>query len=252
MIPAIGIVDVRVAYNGKPVLDAVSARVRKHSAVAVIGPSGTGKSTLLRTLSRMNDRVPGFKVEGKLRVGGEDVYAKGLDVCRLRRKVGMIFQTPCMFPKSIFENVIFGLRHQEPARSKEFPDIAQQVLRRVFLWEEVKDRLHKPAPNLSLGQQQRLAIARTLAVEPDILLLDEPTSSLDPQSALAIEELILSLKKDHTLLLVTHQLAQARRVSDETIFLEAGRVIESGPTEAVFGRPAHAATRAYLGRAEEA
>ncbi len=252
MTHAIEIVNARVAYNGKPVLDAFSTRIREHSVVAVIGPSGTGKSTLLRTLSRMNDRVPGFRVAGTVRIGGEDIYAKGVDVCRLRRKVGMIFQTPCMFPKSIFENVIFGLKHQDPGRRKEFPDLAEKALRRASLWNEVKDRMHKPAPNLSLGQQQRLAIARTLAVEPDILLLDEPTSSLDPQSALAIEALILALKKDHTLLVVTHQLAQARRVSDETIFMEAGRLVEAGPTETMFSHPVHPATRAYLDGARDA
>jgi len=249
---AIELINASVAYNGKPVLDSLSLTVRENSVAAVIGPSGTGKSTLLRTLSRLNDRVPGFRVAGAVRVDGREIYAAREDVCRLRRKVGMIFQTPCMFPQSVYENAIFGLKHLEPGRRKEFPALAERALRRAGLWDEVKDRLKKPAPHLSLGQQQRLAIARTLAMEPSILLLDEPTSALDPKAAHAIEELIVSLRRDHTLVLVTHHLAEARRVSDQTLFLSSGRLVEAGPTEALFASPAHAATRAYLGLGGEA
>jgi phosphate transport system ATP-binding protein len=237
---------VQVAYNGKPVLDGVSAVFPANAAVGVIGPSGAGKSTLLRTLSRMNDRIPGFKVRGHVLVDGQDIYGKEVDVHRLRQKVGTVFQTPCMFPKSILENVVFGLKHQGSAQEENLPEVAEQVLRRVMLWDEVKDRLHKPAPTLSLGQQQRLAIARTLAVRPSILLMDEPTSALDPKSTRAIEELVLSLKKDHTIVMVTHNLAQVQRVCGEVICLYDGKVCEAGTCEEFFSNPSVQETQEYL------
>ena len=235
-----------VFSNGKPILDEVSYDFRKQVVTGIIGPSGTGKTTLLRTLSRLNDRIDGFRVLGQVLVGGTDIYLNGLDVYGLRRRVGMVFQKPCVFPSSIFDNVILGLKRLSPKRKKEFPDVVEKTLRKVFLWDEVKDRLHKSAPTLSQGQQQRLAIARTLAVDPEILLMDEPTSALDPKSVTAIEDLILSLKGRHTVVLVTHNLPQARRVADDLIFLKDGKIIEAGACETLFQNPARDETREYL------
>ncbi len=238
--------DASVSYNGKPVLEKISVGIPEKNVTGVIGPSGSGKSTLLRTFCRMNDRVPGFWVQGQVRVGGDEIYADDVDVYQLRRKVGMVFQTPCVFPTSIFENAIFGLKRLFPHLKKEFSTKGEQALREAGLWEEVKDRLHKPAVTLSLGQQQRLAIARSLAIDPEILLMDEPTSALDPKSSQAVEELILALKTRHTIVLVTHNLAQARRVADRLIFLREGKIWEAGTTEELFNSPAMPETRAYL------
>ena len=237
-----------VFYNGKPVLEDISLAIPEKTVVGIIGPSGTGKSTFLRTLCRMNDRIPGFRVQGQVRVNGNEIYAKGVDVYQLRRRVGMVFQTPCVFPVSIFENAVFGVKRLSPQLKKELPALAEQTLMEAGLWEEVKDRLGKPAAILSLGQQQRLAIARTLAIKPEILLMDEPTSSLDPKSAHAIEALIQSLKTRHTIAVVTHNLSQARRVSDQVVFIHRGRICESGTTEAVFSHPVKPETQAYLAR----
>lgn len=235
-----------ISYNGKPVLENLDLLISEKKVTGIIGPSGSGKSTLLRTLCRMNDRVVGFHVQGRIQVGGHDIYEKGLDVYQLRRKVGMVFQSPCVFPKSIFENVIFALKRLRPHLKKDFASIAEQTFREVFLWEEVKDRLHKPASILSLGQQQRLAIARSLVIQPEILLMDEPTSSLDPKSSAAIEELIASLKARHTIALVTHNLSQAKRVADELIFLHQGKIWESGSTAQMFENSSRPETRDYL------
>ncbi len=235
-----------ISYNGKPVLEGLDFLISEKKVTGIVGPSGSGKSTLLRTLCRMNDRVPGFHVQGRIRVGGKDIYEKGMDVYHLRRKVGMVFQSPCVFPKSIFENVVFALKRLRPHLKNEFAHIAEQAFREVFLWEEVKDRLHKPASILSLGQQQRLAIARSLVIQPEILLMDEPTSSLDPESSEAIEELIAELKTRHTIALVTHNLSQAKRVADDLIFLRQGRIWESGPTARMFENPSRPETRDYL------
>ena len=237
-----------ISYNGKPVLVDVDMKVLEKTAVGIIGPSGSGKSTLLRTLCRMNDRIPEFNVQGQIRVNEHDIYEKAVDVYQLRRNVGMVFQAPCVFPKSIFENIIFALKRLSPHHKQEFPHIAEQTLRDVFLWEEVKDRLHKPASILSLGQQQRLVIARSLAIQPKILLMDEPTSSLDPKSSAAIEALILSLKSRLTIVLVTHNLAQAQRITDDLIFLQQGKIWESGDTAEMFKNPACPETRDYLDR----
>ncbi|MFQ5449425.1 MAG: phosphate ABC transporter ATP-binding protein [Nitrospinaceae bacterium] len=239
--------DASVFYNGKPVLEGINREFHEGRVTGIIGPSGAGKTTLLRTLSRLNDRIPGFHVQGRVLVFGEEIYDNGVDVYELRRKVGMVFQTPCVFPRSIFENVIFGWKHLFPRRKREWPRVVEKTLRDVFLWDEVKDRLHKPAPTLSLGQQQRLAIARTLAIDPDILLMDEPTSALDPKSARAIEELVLCLKSRHTILVVTHNLSQAQRVSDDMVFLREGKVCESGASAEFFDRPCQWETREYLG-----
>jgi phosphate transport system ATP-binding protein len=217
---AIQLEKVRLSYSGKAVIETASCTIRKNAVTAVVGPSGSGKSTLLRTLCRMNDRLPGFQIEGKVTVLGRDIHDPTLNVYELRKQVGMVFQKPCVFPKSIYENVIFGLRFHASSNGKGFPERAEQALRDAFLWDEVKDRLHDAAHTLSQGQQQRLAMARTLAVDPEILLMDEPTSALDPKSSRAIEDLILSLKDKHTLVLVTHNVDQAERVAEDLICVD--------------------------------
>lgn len=249
--PVIEMQTASISYNGKPVLKDLDLSISEKSVTGIIGPSGSGKSTLLRTFCRMNDRVLGFHVEGRIQIGGNDIYAKGMDAYHLRRKVGMVFQSPCMFPKSIYENVIFALKRLCPHLKNDFADLAEKTLREVFLWEEVKDRLHKPASILSLGQQQRLAIVRSLIIQPEILLMDEPTSSLDPTSSLVIEELIAQLKTRHTIVLVTHNLSQAKRVADELIFLHQGKIWESGNAAQMFENPRRQETRDYLVRRTE-
>ena len=217
---AIQLEQVRLSYSGKAVIETASCTVRKNAVTAVVGPSGSGKSTLLRTLCRMNDRLPGFQVEGKVVVLGRDINDPALNVYELRKQVGMIFQKPCVFPKSIYENVIFGLKFHASSNGKSFLERSEQALRDAFLWDEVKDRLNDPAHTLSQGQQQRLAMARTLAINPEILLMDEPTSALDPKSSRAIEDLILSLKDRHTIVLVTHNVDQAERVAEDLICVD--------------------------------
>ena len=216
MSPAIQIKNLTVTYGSMKVIDDFSCEVKENSVTAIIGPSGCGKSTLLRSLCRMNDRIAEFHLTGQVLMKGKNIYHPDVDVYKLRRRVGMIFQKPCVFPKSIFENVLFGVKHR--IDKKYYESLVERVLTEVNLWKEVKDRLKNLAKTLSVGQQQRLAIARTLAVGPEILLLDEPTSSLDPESAAAIESLIDSLKTHHTILLVTHLREQAEKVSDNLIY----------------------------------
>lgn len=196
-----------------------------NSVTTILGPSGSGKSTLLRTLCRMNDRLSGFSQTGSVEILGEDIYDSDTDLCELRRRVGLLFQKPCVFPKNIYQNVIFGLNYHRPQDRPRFPDLAERALVQAGLWQEVKDRLEAPAQALSQGQQQRLSLARTLALEPEILLLDEPTASLDPESANVIEQLALSLKSSRTLVWVTHDPAQAQRISDHQIMLAQGKVV---------------------------
>ena len=216
MNPAIQIKNLTVTFGSIKAIDDFSCEVKENSVTAIIGPSGCGKSTLLRSLCRMNDRIEDFHLAGQVLVNGENIYHPDVDVYELRRRVGLIFQKPCVFPKSIFENVLFGVKHRIDKKDRE--TLVERVLTEVNLWGEVKDRLKSLATTLSVGQQQRLALARTLAVGPEILLMDEPTSSLDPESAAAIESLIKSLKTHHTILLVTHQQEQAEKVSDNLIF----------------------------------
>lgn len=211
---------VRLSYAGRVVIDTATCTIRKNQVTAVVGPSGSGKSTLLRTLCRMNDRIPGFQIEGSVRVLGRDVHDPGVNVYQLRKQVGMVFQKPCVFPKSIYENVIFGLKFHASPNEEKNSERGEQALRDAFLWDEVKDRLDQPAHTLSQGQQQRLAMARTLAVEPEILLLDEPTSALDAKSTQAIEDLIVSLKDRHTIVLVTHNVEQAERLAEDLICVD--------------------------------
>lgn len=233
-------------YGSTPVFNEITHYFVSKAVTSIIGPSGTGKSTLLRTFNRMNDRIEGFRAEGAVWVGGQNIYKEDIDVYALRQNVGIVFQKPCIFPKSIFENVIFGIKRLQPEKKKEFANLAEQALRKVSLWTEVKDRLNEPGLSLSQGQQQRLALARTLISKPDILLMDEPTSSLDPRSARAIEDLILSLKENHTIVLVTHNIGQAKRVSDETIFVCNGDICEAGDAKKLLENPCCQETRDYL------
>lgn len=210
------------AFGERKVIQELSFSLPANSITGIIGVSGSGKTTLLRTLCRMNDRVKNFRVEGNVLIDGEDIYRPDTDVYALRRKVGLVFQKPCVFPKSIFDNAVFGVKEEMP--KKEHEDMVEKVLREVFLWEEVKDRLGEKATTLSQGQQQRLTLARTLAVGPQVLLMDEPTSSLDPKSTAAIERLVQSLKNRHTILWVTHQHDQAQSIADRVLVIENGQV----------------------------
>ncbi|MCA9484273.1 MAG: ATP-binding cassette domain-containing protein [Nitrospina sp.] len=223
--PVIRLQAVTLRYGRIPVVDGVDLEIAANRVTTLSGPSGSGKSTLLRTLCRMNDRLPGFSVSGKVEVLGQDVHAPSTDVCDLRRRVGLLFQKPCVFPKSILENVVFGLKYHHPGERARFPELARRALEQAGLWAEVKDRLDAPAVALSQGQQQRLALARTLALEPEILLLDEPTASLDPESSAIIEELAATLKARCSLVWVTHDPAQADRIADRKIAFADGRIL---------------------------
>jgi phosphate transport system ATP-binding protein len=234
-------------YGEKRALDNIAIEMRANLVTAFIGPSGCGKSTFLRTLNRMNDIIPGTRVEGKVEIDGQPIYGAGTDVVQLRRKVGMVFQKSNPFPKSIFENVAYGLRINGLTTSK--PEIAERVeesLRQAAIWDEVKDRLHESALALSGGQQQRLCIARALAIRPEIILMDEPASALDPIATQRIEELIYDLKKKYTIVIVTHNMQQAARVSDFTAFFWLGRLVEFGRTDRIFTAPAEKLTEDYV------
>jgi phosphate transport system ATP-binding protein len=228
--PAIELKNFSAYFSGKQTLDDINYEFDCNKITAIIGPSGSGKSTLLKTLCRLNDRVDGFSVQGEALVNGKNIYSAGIDLYKLRKQVGLIFQKPCMFPKSIFENVLFGVERSRLSHGNS-EDICKKALQEACLWDEVKDRLKQKAPTLSQGQQQRLAIARTLAVEPEILLMDEPTSSLDPKTSRGIEDLILSLKKKHTIILVTHNMDQAKRVADDMICICDGKLYDTGTFE---------------------
>ncbi|HZT79851.1 MAG TPA: phosphate ABC transporter ATP-binding protein PstB [Gemmataceae bacterium] len=233
-------------YGPTQALFDVTLAVPPNSAVALIGPSGCGKSTFLRTLNRMNDLIDGARHAGEVLLDGRDIYARGTSLVDLRRRVGMVFQKPNPFPKSVFENVAFGPRVAGVRNCARLHEIAERCLRRAALWDEVKDRLDDSALNLSGGQQQRLCIARALATEPEVLLLDEPASALDPASTARIEDLIFELKRDYTIVIVTHNMQQAARVSDLTAFFFQGQLIESGPTEQLYTRPAVKQTEDYI------
>ena len=234
-------------YGAKRALESISIRMQSNLVTAFIGPSGCGKSTFLRTLNRMNDIIPMTRVEGQVRIDEQDIYGAGVDVVQLRRRVGMVFQKSNPFPKSIFENVAYGLRVNNMARSKaEMADRVEESLRSAAIWDEVKDRLHDSALALSGGQQQRLCIARALAIRPEVLLMDEPASALDPIATQRIEELIYDLKKNYTIIIVTHNMQQAARVSDFTAFFWLGRLIEFGRTDKIFTAPAEKLTEDYV------
>jgi phosphate transport system ATP-binding protein len=234
-------------YGAKRALESINIRVQENLVTAFIGPSGCGKSTFLRTLNRMNDIIPATRVEGAVEIDGEDIYAPGVDVVQLRRRVGMVFQKSNPFPKSIFENVAYGLRINNLVRSKaETADRVEESLRAAAIWDEVKDRLNDSALALSGGQQQRLCIARALAIRPEVLLMDEPASALDPIATQRIEELIYDLKKSYSIVIVTHNMQQAARVSDFTAFFWLGRLIEFGRTEKIFTAPTEKLTEDYV------
>ena len=234
-------------YGEKRALDGISIEIRSNLVTAFIGPSGCGKSTFLRTLNRMNDIIPATRVEGSVLIDGQSIYHSGVDVVQLRRKVGMVFQKSNPFPKSIFENVAYGLRINGLTKSKaEMADRVEESLRQAAIWDEVKDRLTESALALSGGQQQRLCIARALAIKPEIILMDEPASALDPIATQRIEELIYDLKKKYTIVIVTHNMQQAARVSDFTAFFWLGRLVEFGRTDRMFTAPAEKLTEDYV------
>ncbi len=233
--------------NGKVhALKDVNFEIESNKITALIGPSGCGKSSFLRTLNRMNDLIDNVKIKGKVTIDEIDIYKRGLDVVELRKKVGMVFQKSNPFPKSVFENVAYGPRINGVYTKAEFQEIVEKSLKRAALWDEVKDRLDKPAMSLSGGQQQRLCIARALAVEPEIILMDEPASALDPISTSKIEELIFDLKKTITIIIVTHNLQQAARVSDNCAFFLNGRLIEFDSTRKIFTKPVLEETQNYV------
>src|SRR6201988_2930496 len=234
-------------YGEKRALEDISIKIQPNVVTAFIGPSGCGKSTFLRTLNRMNDIIAGARVAGRVGIDGDDSYRPGVDVVAVRRKVGMVFQKSNPFPKSIFENVAYGLRINSLTRShSELQERVEESLRQAAIWDEVKDRLHDSALAMSGGQQQRLCIARALAVQPDILLMDEPASALDPIATQRIEELIYSLKNTYTIVIVTHNMQQAARVSDSTAFFWLGRLVECGRTDKIFTAPTEKLTEDYV------
>lgn len=233
--------------NGKfHALKGINLKVNEHEVVAFIGPSGCGKSTFLRLFNRMNDLIPGTKLDGEIIIGGENIYDKKVNVDELRKHVGMVFQRPNPFPKSIYENVAYGLRVNGVKDESFIRERVEKTLRGAALWEEVKDKLNKSAYALSGGQQQRLCIARAMAVEPDILLMDEPASALDPISTLKVEELIHEIKNEYTIVIVTHNMQQATRVSDKTAFFYLGELIEYDTTKKIFSNPREEATQNYI------
>ncbi len=239
--------DLSIYYGQRLAVDKVTMPFRTNVITAIIGPSGCGKSTLLRALNRMNDYIPGIRVEGKVILDGSDIYHSKTDVISLRRRVGMVFQQANPFPKSIFDNVAFGLRINGLVKSHALlEERVEKALRQSALWDVVKDRLQKNALQLSGGEQQRLCIARALAVQPEVILMDEPASALDPVSTAKIEELMVELKKDYTIVIVTHNMQQAARVSDFTAFLLNGQLIEFSPTPQLFTTPADPRTEAYI------
>ena len=238
--------DLNLWYGSTQALHHVSMEIPEKSITALIGPSGCGKSTFLKTLDRMNDLVPGVRIEGTVRYDGRDIFAPDVDVNELRRQVGMVFHKPNPFPMSIYDNVAYGPRTHGVRNRAKLDEIVEQSLRSAAIWDEVKDRLKKNALGLSGGQQQRLCIARALAVEPQVLLMDEPTSALDPISTSKIEELAIELKKRYTIVIVTHNMQQALRISDRTAFFLLGELIEYDDTERIFSTPSQKKTEDYI------
>jgi len=243
---ALTVNELRLFYGEKEALHGIDMKIPQKRVTAFIGPSGCGKSTLLRCFNRMNDLVDSCRIEGEILLDRQNIYQKGVDVADLRRRVGMVFQKPNPFPKSIYENVAYGLRIQGINKKRILNETVEWALRSSALWDEVKDRLDESALGLSGGQQQRLVIARTVAVKPEVLLLDEPASALDPLSTLKIEELIHSLKDEYTIVIVTHNMQQAARVSDFTAFMYVGDLIEFGDTNEVFTNPSSKQTEDYI------
>ena len=246
MDPILQVKDLDLWYGAHQALHSVSMDIPEKSITAFIGPSGCGKSTFLKTLNRMNDLVPGVKITGEVRYRGEDIYAPGTDVCRLRREIGMVFQKPNPFPMSIYDNIAYGPRTHGIRSKARLDELVERSLRGAAIWDEVKDRLKKNALGLSGGQQQRLCIARALAVEPAVLLMDEPTSALDPISTSRIEELTMELKERYTIVIVTHNMQQAVRISDRTAFFLLGELVECDDTQQLFSQPQDKRTEDYI------
>jgi phosphate transport system ATP-binding protein len=242
----VSIKNLNFFYGATHALKNVTIDYADRKTTAMIGPSGCGKSTLLRVLNRMYDLYPGQRAEGEVLIGGQNIIAPGQDLNRLRRRVGMVFQKPTPFPKSIYENVVFGVRLHERLSKAELDERVEWSLTRAALWGEVKDRLNSSALGLSGGQQQRLCIARSIAVRPDVLLLDEPTSALDPISTLKIEELVDELKRDFTIIIVTHNMQQAGRCADQVAFFYLGELVEVGPSSQIFTAPRERRTQEYI------
>jgi len=241
----ISVTDLNLFYGEKQALFGVSLDIEEKKVTALIGPSGCGKSTFLRTLNRMNDLIDGVKIAGDIVIDGENIYASN-DVIKLRTRVGMVFQKPNLFPMSIFDNVAYGPRMQGIKNKKELNKIVEESLRGAAIWEEVKDRLKTSALGLSGGQQQRVCIARAIAMKPDVILMDEPTSALDPISTLKVEELITKMKTDYTIVIVTHNMQQAARISDKTAFFLNGEVVEYDETNKIFSTPRDQRTEDYV------
>ena len=238
--------NLNIYYSGKKAVDDVSMRIKEKKVTAFIGPSGCGKSTLLRNINRMNEEIVGCTFEGKILWKGQDILDKKVDPVSLRRRIGMVFQKPNPFPKSIFDNIAYGPKLLGVRNKRELSEIVERILRDAALWEEVKDRLKDSAMGLSGGQQQRLCIARALAVEPDVILMDEPCSALDPIATAKIEDLINDLKKQYPVVIVTHNMQQAARISDNTGFMYLGKMMEFGKTEQIFERPKEELTEKYI------
>jgi phosphate transport system ATP-binding protein len=238
--------DLNVFYGSFQAIKNASLQVPENCVMALIGPSGCGKSTFIRALNRMHDLTPGVTVQGRVTLDGEDIYAKDVDPVTIRHRIGMVFQRPNPFPKSIFENVAYGPRIHGVRNRRQLMEIVERSLRHAALWDEVKDRLDKSALELSGGQQQRLCIARVLAVEPEVILMDEPASALDPIATSKIEDLIGELKKEYTVVIVTHSMQQAARISDNTAFFLMGELVEIGPTRDIFFKPHDKRTEDYI------
>jgi phosphate transport system ATP-binding protein len=244
--PVLATKNVTISYGSKAAIQGVTLDFVENKITAIIGPSGCGKSTLIRSFNRMNEFVPDVSMHGEVLFRGQDLYGRDIDPVEVRRRIGMVFQKPNPFPKSIFQNVAWGPSINGLATRAELPALVERSLRQAGLWEEVRDRLDDSGFSLSGGQQQRLCIARTLAMEPDVILLDEPCSALDPVSTARIEDLLFELRERYSIIIVTHNMQQASRVSDYTAFLEAGHLIEFGETEEVFTRPKHKRTEEYV------
>ncbi len=238
--------ELSLSYGKKQILEKINLGIEKNRITAIIGPSGCGKSTLLRCINRMNELIPDAKTTGQIIFDGKDIYAPDVDVVEIRRKIGMVFQKPNPFPKSIYDNIAYGLRINGIRDKEKISDIVEKSLRDSGLWKEIKDRLHTTAMELSGGQQQRLCIARALAIQPEVILMDEPCSALDPSSTFKIEELMVTLKERYTVIIVTHNMQQAARVSDFTGFLYMGKLIEFGNTDKIFTRPREKLTENYI------
>ena len=246
MADAFTVKDMELYYGSFHVLKNVNLNIASGEITALIGPSGCGKSTFLKSLNRMNDLVEGCRITGDIRLMGEDIYDKNMDVSVLRRRVGMVFQKPNPFPMSVYDNIAYGPRTHGVKKKAELDEIVEKSLRDAAIWDELKDRLKKSALGLSGGQQQRLCIARALAVKPEVILMDEPTSALDPISTSKIEDLVMDIKKEYTIVMVTHNMQQAVRVSDTTVFFLLGEIIESGATGQMFSVPKDKRTEDYI------